>query len=74
MNQPKAIRTLTSNLNPKLADECNALAMSHSGRYFVSGGSNQVVRLWDVREGKILGEGYGHSNSITSLAFSFDDR
>jgi len=48
--------------------------MSHSGRYFVSGGSNQVVRLWDVREGKILGEGYGHSNSITSLAFSFDDR
>ena len=48
--------------------------MSHDGRFFASGGTNQVVRVWDVKEGKILGEGFGHSNSITSLAFSYDDK
>ena len=74
LNQPKPIRQLTSNLNPKLADECNALCVSHNGRYFASGGTNQIVRIWDLKQGKILGEGFGHSNSITSLAFSYDDK
>ena len=33
-----------------------------------------MVRIWDTKAGKILGEGYGHSDSVTSLAFSYDDK
>ena len=40
LNQSKPIRQLTSDPNPKLADECNALCVSHNGRYFASGGTN----------------------------------
>jgi len=74
LNQPRPIRLLTSNENPKLADECNALCISHDGHLFATGGTNQVVRIWDVREGKVLGVGYGHSDSVTCLAFSHDDK
>ena len=74
LNQPKPLNSLTSDPNPKIADECFALNISHNGKYFASGGTNQIVRIWDLRMGKILGEGYGHSNCITSLAWSDDDK
>src|SRR5262249_23817197 len=39
-----------------------------------SGGEDQVVRIWDVAEGKLLQRCKGHEGAIFSLAFTKDGR
>lgn len=38
-----------------------------------TGGEDQVVYLWDLRNGKFLAKGVGHSARITDMCFSPDD-
>lgn len=46
-----------------------------SGHLLLSGGSDGVVRLWDVFRGReLLRSFHGHSKGITSLAFSPDGK
>lgn len=56
------------------ADECFSIAVSHSGRYIVTGGSNQVLKLWDIRTGHQIAEGLGHSGPINTVQFASDDK
>ncbi len=56
------------------ADEGRSIAMSHDGKLFATGGTACVVRLWDYDSAKMLSIGVGHSSTITSIAFSPDDK
>jgi hypothetical protein len=55
-------------------DEVLAMAISHSGAVFATGGTGERVKLWDYESGALMSEGIGHSGCIHSLKFSPDDR
>lgn len=48
-------------------DEALALAMSHDGRFFATGGSAAIVKLWKYDNADLVFEGNGHSGVITGL-------
>eukprot|EP00762_Andalucia_godoyi_P002084 ANDGO_02593.mRNA.1 Cilia- and flagella-associated protein 52 len=54
--------------------EASTVSLSHDNRFFATGGTDQVVRLWDTRTGRVLNEGPGHSGTICRVRFSPDDR
>ena len=74
LREPNAVRSFETNNNPKRGDECFSIAVSHNGKFFATGGSEEIVRLWDIGTGKVLGEGSGHSGTINTVAFSADDK
>ncbi|CAM9768810.1 unnamed protein product [Chrysoparadoxa australica] len=61
-------------LAPDLNDEAFSIAMSHSGRFFATGGSGMVVKLWGYESMELVASGKGHSDTITCVAFSPDDK
>lgn len=50
------------------------VAFSPNGRVLASGGKDKTVKLWDVRTWRLLRTLEGHSNFVTSLAFTPDGR
>lgn len=48
----------------------NAIDMNMTGEYFVSAGTDQIVRLWDYQLGTEVAVGIGHATSITSARYS----
>jgi len=52
--------------------EINALAITKEGDYFVSGGEDKKIKLWDYDEGISYFSGIGHSGAITRIALSPD--
>lgn len=48
-------------------DEALALAVSHDGRYFATGGTAAVVKLWAYEGVDLISEGRGHSGMIIAL-------
>ena len=48
------------------------MAFSPDGKYLVSGGGDQVVKLWDVQTRQEVHSFRGHKNWISSVAFSHD--
>jgi hypothetical protein len=59
------VRTFTGHTRP-----VNSAALSADGRYAVSGGDDDDLRLWDVATGKTLRLLKGHTNMVWSVAFS----
>lgn len=53
--------------------EVRATAISTDGRTVASGGSDEIVRIWDASSGTLLRTLRGHDAEITGLAFSPDD-
>jgi WD40 repeat protein len=51
---------------------------SHDGRFIVTGGSQGILRLWEISlpHGgmRLLNSVVGHSKAITSAAFSLSDK
>ena len=55
-------------------DEIMALAVSHDGRFFATGGAKEVVRIWEVETMAMVAEGNGHSDLITCIAWAYDNK
>ena len=55
-------------------DEGLSLAMSSTGKFIVTGGTEGMLRLWNYDSCQLMCENAGHSSSINSVAFSGDDR
>lgn len=62
-----AIRILSIKGNDK---ELTALDITRNGKYFVSGGGDSIIRLWNYDEGYINYEGVGHSDCINKIVIS----
>jgi WD40 repeat protein len=59
---------------PQEMDKVTSLAFSADGRRAVSGGYDNLVRLWDVGTGAELRWFEGHTEAISGVAFSPDGR
>jgi WD40 repeat protein/serine/threonine protein kinase len=51
-----------------------SVAISPDGRWGLSGGWDNTLRLWDLAKGQCLRTFEGHTGSVTSVAFSRDGR
>jgi len=54
--------------------ELNALAITHSGEHFVTGGEDTILRIWGYDDGQKYYEGCGHSGAITKIQISPDQK
>jgi len=63
-----AIRELEGSKN----GEINTLSISPDGKYFVSGGGDKMIKVWDYDEAYVHSFGVGHSCNITKVKFSPD--
>ncbi|VEN44167.1 unnamed protein product, partial [Callosobruchus maculatus] len=52
----------------------NCLDISHDGDRILSGGNDQLVKLWKYQEGTATHIGLGHAAVITAARFSADDK
>lgn len=74
LQHPNPVRMIDTSRNPQTADECMSLSFSNNGKYFVTGGSEQAIKIWDAVSGKLISEGRGHSGCVNTVTFSADDR
>jgi len=51
-----------------------AVAVSPDGRFLVTGGEDNLVKLWDIASGKEMRSFVGHENWVLSVAFSPDGK
>jgi WD40 repeat protein len=70
LRQPEPVRAIEYARD----HEATTIAFSHDNRFFVTGGTDQAVRLWDFRTGRPMNEGLGHSGTVSRVRFSPDDR
>ena len=66
--------TKVKDLSPDLSDEARKVAVSQSGRYLATGGTAQLLKIWDVETMELLASQEGHSGGIMDLKFSPDDK
>lgn len=52
----------------------NCLAINSTGEYFVSAGTDCVVKLWNYEYGEVVAQGFGHAGVITSCKYSPDSK
>src|SRR4029077_14885969 len=55
-------------------DEVKSVALSHDGRYAVSGSHDQTVRIWDLASGKEERVLRGHTKQVWGVAFLPNNR
>ena len=56
------------------ASQVYALVFSPDSQYVISGGSDRMIRCWDVNSGRETGQLDGHSDSVRGLAISKDGK
>ena len=52
----------------------NAVAFSPDNQWLVSGGKDNVIKIWDLATGNVLRTMYGHSSNVNALAVSPDGK
>ena len=57
-----------------LSDDIFALAVTTNGEKLVSGGKDNFIRIWDIKERKLTTSLNVHKSTITSVAISPDDK
>jgi len=61
-------------INPAHNGEATCIALTTSGEFFATGGTDQQVKLWTTHDGKLLADGTGHSAGVRCMKVSPDDR
>jgi serine/threonine protein kinase len=51
-----------------------SVAVSSDGAFALSGGDDAMIRLWSLREGRVIRKFAGHTAAVMSLAFSGDGK
>ena len=59
-----------TNLTEDMSDEALCVAVSHSGKIVATGGTAQLLKLWDFEMVTLLATGVRHSGTINDLKFS----
>lgn len=57
-----------------LGSNVDSISFSPNGEIFASGSWDGIVRLWDVKSGKLLKKLKGHTGSVSSISFSPDGK
>jgi len=57
----------------KIAGITNASVLSHDSSFFMTGGTDGILRLWDAKTGQPRPETIDHGTEITSIALHSDD-
>lgn len=70
LREPHPVQTIS----PAHDGEALCISMSPTTDYFVTGGSDSMVKLWDMRMGKCAVDGVGHSGMVRDIKFSPDGR
>jgi WD40 repeat protein len=60
--------------SPNVPVREGSVNFSHDGRTIISGGSDGIVRIWDVISGQELQTLPGHSGAVNSASFSPDEQ
>lgn len=68
------LATATSRSWEPLVEPALAMAWESGGEFAVSGGADQLVRLWDARTGRCLLAETAHAGGVTAVAWSADGR
>ena len=72
----KLIKTLELSIDELHINEwyniVNAVAWSLDGQILASGYNNGIIRLWDVKTGKLIKALEGHTGNVNSVAWSPD--
>ena len=55
-----------------LSNQINAVSFSSGSRYLACGGTDMVVKVWDLKKRSIIRKFRGHSSSVTCVEFSRD--
>merc|ERR1712070_559039 len=57
-------------MDGSLDGEVNTLSINKSGEYFISGGEDKEIKIWDYEQGVCKYIGIGHSSAINKLCIS----
>lgn len=60
--------------NPHESDELDDIVVSPDGKYFATGGSLGIVRVWEFSTGQCVSEQKGHSAPIICVTYSPDGK
>ena len=56
------------------SDELLSICVSHNNKYFATGGTLGIVRIYDFSNGSFVAECKAHSSIITCVKFAPDDK
>ncbi len=68
------VRVINSSPVPGEVDELYGVSIAKSGKFFATGGTQGVVRVWDYDSMKCTGQIKGHSNTVTSVGVAPDSK
>jgi WD40 repeat protein len=76
LRHPKPVKSISSNPYNRsdAADELFALDISNSNKYLVTGGTNGLIRCYDLSTLGFLNEVNAHSGVCTNIMFTNDDK
>ena len=49
-------------------------SVSPSGRYLATSGDDQLIKVWDLKSNKVIGQGVCHSMDVLGVQWSPDER
>ena len=67
--RPIPVLTSMRKASVMISADVNSLHVNHDGKFFVSGGADKKVNLWNYDEGSKYYTGEGHSGSVVKARF-----